>query len=120
MMELLSKPAARLIGAAILVIAVLLAAWLALHEIRGMIADAVQLSVSERDSYWTAKIEKANADTNKRAADQAAAVVKIQADMADKSRADQTELAALKVKNAELPHRNNCGLSGERVGLLPN
>lgn len=120
MTELISKPLVRLILIAILVIAVLGTAYLGIREIRGMVDDAVKLKGDERDSYWTAKIEKSNSDTNKRAADQAAAVVKIQADMAAKNRADQETLAELKVKNAQLPKDGTCGLSGDRVGLLPD
>ncbi len=120
MSELLTKPAATLIGAAILMIVALLIGLLGVREIRGMIDDAVALKASERDSFWTAKIEKGNADLNKRAADQAAAIVKIQSDMADKNRADQIALHNLREQNALLPHGNDCGLSGDRVGLLPD
>jgi len=121
---LFSKPLVRLILIVVLVIAVLGTAYLGIREIRGMVADAVTLKGDERDAYWTAKIEKANADTNKRAADQAAAVVKIQAVMAEQSRSDQQTLADLRTKNAQLPKGDGkggrCGLSGDRVGLLPD
>ncbi|MGO4196560.1 hypothetical protein AB4Z13_14450 [Rhizobium sp. YAF28] len=120
MIELFSKPAARFIGAAVLAIAVLILVVLGLRELRGMIDDAVALKGRERDSFWTAKIEKSNADLNKRAADQAAAIIRIQSDMADKNRADQIALHKLREQNALLPHGNACGLSGDRVGLLPD
>jgi hypothetical protein len=121
---LFSKPLVRLILITTLVIAVLGTAYLGIREIRGMVDDAVKLKGHERDAYWTAKIEKANADTNMRAADQAAAVVKIQAVMAEQSRSDQQTLADLRTKNAQLPKGDGkggrCGLSGDRVGLLPD
>lgn len=120
MTALFSKPLVRLFLIAVLVIAVLGTAYLGIREIRGMVDEAVNLKGDERDAYWTASIEKANADTNKRAADQAAAVVKIQAVMAEQSRSDQQSLADLRAKNAQLPTGNGCGLSGDRVGLLPN
>lgn len=120
MSALLSKPAAVFSSAAILVIVALLVGLLGVREIRGMIDDAVALKGRERDSFWTAKIEKSNADLNKRAADQAAAIIKIQSDMADKDRADQIALHNLREQNALLPHGNDCGLSGDRVGLLPD
>ncbi|MEH7868776.1 hypothetical protein V7795_16570 [Rhizobium laguerreae] len=124
MIALFSKPIARLILAVILIVAVLGTAYLGFREIRGMVDDAVELKGNERDAYWTAKIEKANAETNKRAADQAAAVVKIQAVMAEQSRSDQQSLADLRAKNAQLPKGDgkggSCGLSGDRVGLLPD
>ncbi|MGO7593757.1 hypothetical protein [Rhizobium leguminosarum] len=115
---------ARLILAVILIVAVLGTAYLGIREIRRMVDDAVHLKGDERDAYWTAKIEKANAEPNKRAADQAAAVVKIQAVMAEQSRSDQQTLADLRTKNAQLPKGDgkggSCGLSGDRVGLLPD
>ncbi|MGO8323696.1 hypothetical protein ACC811_02295 [Rhizobium ruizarguesonis] len=124
MTALFSKPLVRLILIVILVIAVLGTAYIGIREIRGMVDDAVELKGNERDAYWTAKIEKANAETNKRAADQAAAVVKIQAVMAEQSRSDQQTLADLRMKNAQLPKGDgkggSCGLSGDRVGLLPD
>ncbi|WP_020050941.1 hypothetical protein [Rhizobium leguminosarum] len=124
MTALFSKPLVRLILTLILVIGVLGTAYLGIREIRGMVDDAVKLKGDERDAYWTAKIEKANADTNKRAADQAAAVVKIQAVMAEQSRSDQQTLADLRTKNAQLPKGDGkgdaCGLNGDRVGLLPD
>ncbi|TAZ95924.1 hypothetical protein ELH67_15855 [Rhizobium ruizarguesonis] len=124
MTALFSKPIAQLILAVILIVAVLGTAYLGFREIRGMVDDAVELKGNERDAYWTAKIEKANAETNKRAADQAAAVVKIQAVMAEQSRSDQQTLADLRTKNAQLPKGDGkggrCGLSGDRVGLLPD
>ncbi|MBY5416933.1 hypothetical protein [Rhizobium leguminosarum] len=118
------KLAAYIIVAAVLVIAALGLSVLGIHEIRSMVDQAVQLKADERDAYWSGKIEKANAETNKRAAEQAAAVVKIQADLTDKSRSDQEALAELRVKNAQLPKGDgkggDCGLSGGRVGLLPD
>ncbi|OWV64891.1 hypothetical protein ATY75_32140 [Rhizobium sp. N122] len=118
------KLATYIIVAAVLVIAALGLGVLGIHEIRSMVDQAVQLKADERDAYWSGKIEKANAETNKRAADQAAAVVKIQADLTDKSRSDQEALAELRVKNAQLPKGDSrggdCGLSGGRVGLLPD
>lgn len=124
MTALFSKSLVRLVLISILVIAVLGMAFLGIREIRGMVDNAVQLKGDERDAYWTAKIEKANAETNKRAADQAAAVVKIQAVMAEQSRSDQQTLADLRTKNAQLPKGDgkggSCGLSGDRVGLLPD
>ncbi|XKM42012.1 hypothetical protein A4U53_016240 [Rhizobium ruizarguesonis] len=124
MTALFSTPLIRLVLIVILVIAVLGAAYIGIREIRGMVDDAVELKGNERDAYWTAKIEKANAATNKRAADQAAAVVKIQAVMAEQSRSDQQTLADLRTKNAQLPKGDGkggrCGLSGDRVRLLPD
>ncbi|CDZ68228.1 Hypothetical protein NGAL_HAMBI2605_65120 [Neorhizobium galegae bv. orientalis] len=118
------KLAAYFIIAVVLVIAALGICVLGIREIRAMVAEAVQLKANERDAYWAAKIEKANAETNKRAADQAAAVVKIQADLTDKSRSDQEALTELRVNNAQLPKGDrkgdDCGLSGGRVGLLPD
>ncbi|ANM05246.1 hypothetical protein AMC78_CH03177 [Rhizobium phaseoli] len=120
MTALFSKTTVYVVLAALLVIAVLGLALLGVREVRGMVNEAVKLKGDERDAYWSAKIEKANADTNKRAADQAAAVVKIQADLAEKGRSDQQALADLRAKNAQLPKGNDCGLSGDRVGLLPD
>jgi hypothetical protein len=103
-----------------MLIAALLLGWLALRSVDGMIDDARANAISERDAIWEAKIEKANAATTKQAAEQVSAAIKIQAEATDQVRAAEQQLAELKVKNAQLPLRVDCGLSGDRGRLLPN
>ena len=116
----IAKPVVVIIVAAVLVIAALYVDYLRTAKVDSMITTAVKLKADERDAYWIGKIEKANAEINKKAADQATTVLKIQADVAEKNFADQQTLADLKVKNAHLANADSCGLSGDRVGLLPH
>lgn len=108
-----------LVLSAMLVAAALLC-WLTLRTIDGMISDARAGAIAERDAVWIAKIEKSNADTNRQAAEQVSAAMTIQAEATDQVRAAEQQLADLKVKNAQLPLRLDCGLSGDRGRMLPN
>ena len=103
-----------------MLIAALLLGWLALRTVNEMVSDARATAITERDAVWEAKIERANAATNKQAAEQVSAAMTMQAEATDQVRLAEQQLAELKVKNAQLPLRIDCGLSGNRGRLLPN
>lgn len=90
------------------------------HEIRSMVKEAAANAKSLADQTWTARIEKANAEANKKIADQATAVIQIQADAADRVNAASQQLEELRKRNAALPDGGAIGLSAGRVRLLPD
>jgi hypothetical protein len=116
----MQKAATPLIVLGLMVIAAMFLGWLALRTVDGMLDDVRLLTRAERDADWQAKIEKANAATNKQAAEQVSAALRIQAETSDKVTTAEKLLAELKVKNAQLPRRDDCGLSLERGQLLPD
>ncbi|MBX4897446.1 hypothetical protein [Rhizobium bangladeshense] len=116
----LSRPIA--IGLAALAFVLVIAGLIygSVREIRSMVNEAASSAKALSDQTWAAKIEKANAEANKRIADQASAVIQIQADAADRVNAASQELEELRKRNAALPHGGDIGLSADRVRLLPD
>lgn len=103
-----------------MLLAALFLGWLSLKTVDGMIDDARSQTRQERDAFWEGKIEKANAETSKQAADQVSAALTIQAATSERVTSAEKLLAELKVKNAQLPRRYDCGLSLERGRMLPD
>lgn len=116
----LSKPVIASLAALALVIVLAIVVLLGVREIRSMVDEAAARGKALSDAEWNAKIEKANAEANKRIADQASAVIQIQADAADRVNAASQELEELRKRNAALPHGGDIGLSADRVRLLPD
>ncbi|CDN54741.1 Hypothetical protein RG1141_CH24030 [Neorhizobium galegae bv. officinalis bv. officinalis str. HAMBI 1141] len=114
------KAATPFIVAALMLLAASLLGWLALRTVDGLVEEARSTAIAERNAFWEGKIDKANAAANKQIADQASAALKIQSDATDQVRSAEQLLAELKVKNAQLPRRDDCGLSVERGRLLPD
>ncbi|MGY5789070.1 hypothetical protein ACXHXM_02065 len=119
-MDLISKPLVRVCLAAIIVIAAFAIACLALREVRIMIDNAVATKGAERDAYWTAKIEKADAEANAKAAQQAANALKIEFEANQRVHDVELKLADMEKMNAELPNGDDLGLKRDRVRLLPH
>lgn len=109
-----------LLVSAAMLLAALFLGWLSLKTIDNMLDDTRIQAIAERDAVWEAKIEKANAATNKQAADQVSAALVIQAATSERVTSYEKLLAELKVKNGQLPRRYDCGLSLERGRLLPD
>lgn len=116
----LQKAATPLIVLGSMVLAAVFLGWVSLMTIEGMIDDARVQAIAERNAFWEGRIEKANAATNKQAADQVSAALRIQAEASERITSATQLLADLKVKNAQLPRRDDCGLSVERGQLLPD
>lgn len=108
-----------LIGLALLV-GLLLAGWLILDRLDTMIERAKLAAIESRDAYWTAEIERGNAEANRRIADQAQAALTIETAANARIRAVEIENANLEAKNAALPNGDACGLGRDRVRLLPH
>jgi electron transfer flavoprotein alpha subunit len=113
------------VGIQLIIIAALLAGaalfgYLAARQLTSIITDRVSAAVASRDTYWQGEIEKANALADKKVAEQTSAAMKIQAATTDQVTSAVNLLAELKVKNAQLPPRPDCGLSVERGQLLPD
>jgi len=108
-----------LIGGALVVFA-LLFLWLYLVRFDDMMERAARRAAEARDLYWTAELERSNAETNRRLADQAKAALAIESDANARVRAAETQLANLETANAALPGGDDCGLDRDRVRMLPN
>ncbi|UFW80040.1 hypothetical protein [Rhizobium sp. SU303] len=116
----LSKPIAIGLAALALVLVISGLVYGSIREIRSMVDNASANAKALSDQTWTAKIEKANAEANQKIADQAKAVIEIQADAADRVNAASQQLEELRKRNAALPHGGDVGLSADRVRLLPD
>jgi hypothetical protein len=116
----LSKPIITGLAALLLVIALASVVLLGIREIRSMIDAAATAATAAADAKWTAKIEKANAEANKKIADQANEAVQIQADAVDRVNTASQQLEELRKRNAALPHGGDVGLTADRVRLLPD
>ncbi|TBE72411.1 hypothetical protein ELH03_17405 [Rhizobium beringeri] len=116
----LSKPIVAGLAALLTILTLATVALLIVREIHSMIGEAAARSKALSDAEWSAKIEKANAEANRRIADQAKAVIDIQADAADRVNAASQQLEELRKRNAALPHGGDVGLTADRVRLLPD
>ncbi|MGR9149583.1 hypothetical protein ACU8MT_08980 [Rhizobium leguminosarum] len=116
----LSKPIAIGLAALALVLVISGLIYGSIREIRWMVDDAAAHAKALADQTWTTKIERANAEANQKIADQAKAVIEIQADAADRVNAASQQLEELRKRNADLPDGSAIGLSRGRVGLLPD
>ena len=102
----------------LVLIAVALLGWLSLRTIAALVDDARAVVVAERNAYWEGRIEKANAAAEKKAAEQLAIAMKIEAAANDRVRAAEQKLTELEKENAALPDGGSVGLSRDRVRLL--
>lgn len=84
------------------------------------VAAARAQAIAERDAHWEAEIEKSEAAANRRIADQVRTAMAIEADANSRVQAAQQQLIDLEKQNAALPFGDACGLSRDRVRLLPN
>lgn len=73
----------------------------------------------ERDAYWQLEIQKANNAVVAAKAEQATAVIEIQADASDRVNAATQELEEVRKRNAALSNGSDRGLTADRVSLLP-
>jgi len=117
--NLFSGRAAPWLLAALLVAAGGGLAFLAVHEVNGMVKDAKDTATAERNAFWKGKIAEANAAKEKAVAAQLRAVMladnKIRAAEAEA----ETKLNEMERANAALPGGAACGLGPERVRILP-
>ncbi|MBB3297913.1 MULTISPECIES: hypothetical protein [unclassified Rhizobium] len=116
----LSKPVVAGLAALLMVLALAAIVLLGVREIRSMVDEAAVRGKALSDAEWSAKVEKANAEANRRIADQASAVVEIQAAATDRVNAASQQLEELRKRNAALPDGNATGLSRDRVRMLPD
>lgn len=119
-MEMLTKPIAAIIIAGALLVTAAGLGYLGMRELHVMLNEATTNATALADATWAAKIEKANAETNQKIADQAKAVIQIQADATERVNAASQQLEEVRKRNAALPHGADIGLDVERVRLLPD
>ncbi len=118
MMALLSKAATPLVIAGLLYAAGMGLWAFAAHQ-AATLADRVRADVrAERDSHWSAEIERSNAHAARRIADQAREALRVETAANERIRAVEQEQAELEKKNAALPDGDACGLDRDRVRLL--
>lgn len=108
-----------LIGFALLVVGLFMLLRL-VEKIETMIERAEKAAIEKRDAYWTAEIERGNAEANRRIADQVKAALAIEIEANARIRAVENELANLETANAALPDGDACGLGRDRIRLLPH
>lgn len=120
----LATPAAKFGIVAILVAAMVagggFAFWRGIARIDGMVDAAREEATKARDAYWTGEIERANAIAERARADQIAAAAAADREAAEQIRRLEDQLDRLERENASLPNGDACGLSRDRVRLLPN
>jgi hypothetical protein len=107
------------IATAALMLAAAVVAYLAIDKFQAIIAGAVQLERQERDAYWQLQIQMANTAFAEARAEQAKAVLDIQADATDRVNAASQQLEEVRRRNAELPKGSGVGLDAARSRLLP-
>lgn len=73
----------------------------------------------ERNAYWTAQIEKSNAEIERARAEQAGRALADQAKAQAEIDGLRSQLAEIERVNASLPGADACGLDVERVRRLP-
>jgi hypothetical protein len=107
------------IATAALMLAAAVVFYLAIDKFQAIIAGAVQLERQERDAYWQLQIQMANTAVVEARAEQARAVIDIQAEATDRVNAASQQLEEVRKRNAELPKGSGVGLDAARSRLLP-
>ncbi|OCP17452.1 MULTISPECIES: hypothetical protein [unclassified Ensifer] len=119
MTALLSKAAAPFVIAGLLFVAGF-GLWAFAASQTNRLAERVRAEArAERDSHWTAEIERANAHAARRIADQAREALRVESVTNERIRAAEQKQVELEKKNAALPNGDRCGLDRDRVRLLP-
>lgn len=118
MTALLSKAAVPIIIAGLLFAAGAGLTAFAASKVSGMIETATAEARAERNSFWAAEIERANAHAARRIADQAREALRVETAANERIRAAEQEQVELEKKNAALPDGGACGLDHGRVRLL--
>lgn len=119
MSALFSKATLPILAAATLFLGLAVIVFLVVSRIDNMVDEAKAAAIAGRDAYWTAEIERTNAETNKRIADQALAALAIETEANARVRAVEAQLSEMETANAALPAGDACGLGRDRVRLLP-
>lgn len=104
--------------AALFLLIAFLLAWATFATVAGMVEDAREQAVSERDAHWAAEIERSNAFAAREIAAQAKTALAIEADANARVRAAEDKLTELEKQNAALPDGDACGIGRARVRLL--
>ncbi len=89
-----------------------------LRTVNSMVETAAATARAERDNYWRAEIEKSNAVTQAKIAENLKQTMAAQNAARDEVAAAETRAAELEKENAALPDDGACGLSRDRVRLL--
>lgn len=89
-----------------------------LRTVNGMIETAAATARAERDNYWRAEIEKSNAATQAKIAENLKQTMAAQDAARDQVAAAEARAAELEKENAALPDDGAGGLSRDRVRLL--
>ncbi|WP_183487383.1 hypothetical protein [Martelella radicis] len=92
---------------------------MAVGKVSDLIDDRVASVKAERDSFWKGKIAEANAAKQEAVAAQYRAVILAGQQIRAAENAAQIEIEQMEKANAALPGGGACGLSPERVRILP-
>ncbi|MFT4162843.1 hypothetical protein [Shinella sp.] len=120
LLTMLRKAAAPVLIGGVLLVFMLALLWVILVKFDTMLERAARTAAEARDAYWTGEIERSNAEANRLLADQAKAALAIETSANARVRAVEIQLANLENANAALPGGDDCGLSRDRVRVLPN
>ncbi|MBB4122931.1 hypothetical protein GGR30_002866 [Martelella radicis] len=114
-----TKKTAPWLLAALLIAVGGISACMAVGKVSDLIDDRVASVKAERDSFWKGKIAEANAAKQEAVAAQYRAVILAGQQIRAAENAAQIEIEQMEKANAALPGGGACGLSPERVRILP-
>lgn len=119
LLALFSKKTAPWILAALLIAAGGISARLAVGKVSDLIDERVESAKAERDAYWRADVAEANAALSGAIAELARQAARADGEIRAAEDAANEKLRTMEEANAALPGGDRCGLSAERVQLLP-
>jgi flagellar motility protein MotE (MotC chaperone) len=116
----LTKASTSLIIVAVAMLATASIALFAVRTVDDFIDKVRSEKADERDAYWTARIEKMNANAANTQAAQVRETMRIETNAATTIAGLEANLKDLEKKNAALPNGTRGGLDRDRVRLLPH
>lgn len=116
----LTKASTSLIIVAIAMLATASIALFAVRTADDFIDKVRSEAKQERDSYWTGRIEKMNANAANAQAAQVRETMRIENNAATTIADLEQKMKVLETQNAALPYGDRCGLDHPRVRLLPH
>ncbi|MEO1986616.1 MAG: hypothetical protein ABGX47_08190 [Martelella sp.] len=91
----------------------------AVGKVSDLMDDRVASAKAERDAYWRAEVEAANAALSGAIAELSRQAMRADGDIRAAEAAAGEQLKQMEGTNAALPGGDGCGVGAERVQLLP-
>ncbi|QCI65644.1 hypothetical protein [Phreatobacter stygius] len=118
-MQRIGKASLILLAVVALLAVASLCIWRTAVTVDGWITSAAVSARAERDAHWRAEFEKSNRLIAEAQAQRATAVAALEAGAGAEIAMLREQLITLEGQNATLPGADRCGLSRDRVRLLP-